>query len=272
MGGQPARCRSQRGFAVLAVAVVIVMIAAAIVAGWSTLTSVSQANEQGRSQRDYLSEVGVQLAGWYRREMGWIDAVASAPDPQRVRREAGITPRWRLRVEISDRLLRDGIGYRVMVAWLPGAGDTSVLDAATGVFTPAPNAQWMQVSGFELQSAALGQTRAQMSRLAQQLEIGYRVRHLSDPSRDVSINRFRAVSCAAPGSTEFPCLDSYQPVGATAIPTLAGLDPQLAFNAWGGPVEASNRMDSSLTQPYSMALRTATPWGSQVGMIAVASP
>ena len=260
----------QRGFAVLAVAVVIVMIAAAVVIGWSSSVSVGQSVEQDRLQREYLAEVRARLADWYRRELAQIDAVIAAPDPEQVLRGAGIHPRWRLRLQVSDRLQRDGVAHRVLAAWLPGEGDTSSLDIATGVFAPSAGARWVAVSGFELQSMAIAETRARMERLAAQLEVGYRVRYFADPSRDATVNRFRAADCAAPGNDRFPCIDSYQPIASTPLAVLAGLEPQLGFNAWGGAIEVSNRLDSSLTVPYSMALRTSTPWGDALTMVAVA--
>lgn len=262
--------RAQRGFAVLAVAVVIVMIAAAVVVGWSTLTSVGQTHELERHQREYLADVKQQLTRWYERELAQIDALVGAPDPARAVREAGISPRWGLRIAISERVARGAIEHRVIAAWLPAEGDTSVLDGVTGVFAPSRNAQWVTVSGFDLQARALADTQARLARLARKLEAAYRMRYLSDPSRDVTVNRFRAARCASPGTTELPCLDTYLPIDGTPLGQLNGIEPQLTMNAWGLPIEVSNLIDSSQSIPYSMALRTVTPWGAAVSMIAVA--
>jgi hypothetical protein len=264
--------RRQGGYAVLALAVVIVTIAAAVVVGWSTTTTVAQANGLRHAQRAYLLEVRAQVEAWYERELAQVDRDVPAPDPRQVLREAGIAPRWGLRVAISDRLMRDGVAHRVFAAWLPVEGDTSAFDVSTGRFTPSANTQWVSLSGFDLQARALADTRSRLARAARQLEAGYRARLLADPGRDVTVNRFRAASCAAPMAGEIPCIDSYVPIGSTRLAEVAGLEPQAAVNAWGGPVEASNAVDSSWVMPFSMALRTATPWGDTISMRALSAP
>jgi hypothetical protein len=263
--------RSQRGFAVLAAAVVIVLIAAAVVTGWATLASVAQANDLDRLQREYLSQVRDNLLAWYRRELAQVDAVSAPPGAQLVLRSAGVTPRWRLQIALSERIERDGVAYRVIALWLPGEADASVLDAATGVFTPSPGARWLLVSGFDLQASAMTETRQRLVEVARRLESGYRLRHLADPSRDVEVNRFRAASCAQARPDDWPCLDTYVVLEASGLVAAAGLDARLLRNAWGAPIEASNLLDSSLVSPHSMALRTVTPWGSTLAAVAVAS-
>jgi len=262
----------QRGFAVLALAVAIVMIAASVVVGWAAMATGAQSNGLVRAQQAYLSEVRARLVEWYERELPTIDRSAAPPDTGRLLREAGIDARWGLRVAVSDRLLRGGVGYRVIAAWLPGEGDASTLEVTDGRFTPSTNTAWVTVSGFELQSRALAQTRARLARTARQLESLYRARLWSDPSRDVTVNRFRAARCDRPLAGEIPCIDDYAPVAAAGLLEAVGLDTLAAANAWGGVVEVSNGVDSSQVMPFSMALRTTTPWGSTVAMRAVAAP
>lgn len=264
--------RGQHGYAVLAVVATMVTLAATVVVGWATLATRTQSDRLAQVQQDYLDELRAGMLGWYARELALIDRSAEPPDPAAVLRGAGVAARWGLRIAASDRLFRDGVGYRVIVAWLPGEGDASALDPATGRFTASAGARWTLVSGHDLQADALAETRARLDRLARQLESAYRVRLLSDPSRDATVNRFRAVRCAAPSAGELPCIDHYAPVDGSGLAGAVGLDPLLATNAWGTAIEVSNGADSSAVIPFSMALRTAMPWGGVVSMSAVSAP
>lgn len=264
--------RTESGHAVLAMVAVVVTIAGAIVAGWATLATRTQADALAQVQQAYLEEVRIALQGWYARELARVDRSVDAPDASLLLREAGIGPRWGLRLAASDRLSRDGTAYRVIVAWLPGEADASVLDASSGRFTPSAGARWTSVSGFDLQAGAVSETRARLDRLARHLESAFRARLLSDPSRDATVNRFRALRCAAPSAGELPCIDDFTPVDAAGLAQAAGIDPLLLINAWGGPIEASNGSGASQAMPFSMALRTATPWGGTLAISAVAAP
>jgi hypothetical protein len=269
--GEPMQ-RRESGYAVLAVVATMVTIAAAVVVGWATLATRVQTDGLASVQQQYLDEVRVSLLGWYARDLAQIDRSAEPPDPVRMLRGTGVAVRWGLRVAASERLVREGIAYRVIAAWLPGEGDTSMLEPATGRFTPSSGTRWIVVSGFDLQAAALVETRARLDRLARQLEAAYRARLLSDPSRDATVNRFRAVRCSAPSPGELPCIDEYVTIDVSGLASAAGLDPLLAANAWGAPIEVSNGIDASLVIPFSMALRTATPWGGSLSMFAVSAP
>jgi len=264
--------RAESGHAVLAMVAVVVTLAGAVVAGWATLATRAQSDALAQVQQAYMEEVRAALLGWYARELARVDRTPEAPDPGTLMREAGIAMRWGLRLAASERIARDGIGYRVIAAWLPGEGDASALDPASGRFTPSGTRRWIVVSGFDLQSAAVDETRARMDRLARHLESAYRARLLADPSRDVTVNRFRALRCSAPAAGELPCIDDYTPVASSGLPQAAGLDPLLLANAWGGAIEASNGADASQVIPFSMALRTATPWGAALAMFAVSAP
>lgn len=264
--------RAEAGFAVLAMVGVVVTLAGAIVAGWATLASRAQSDALVQVQQAYLEEVRAALLGWYTRELAGVDRTADAPEAGALLREAAIPMRWGLRLAVSARIEREGVAFRQIAAWLPGENDASALDPASGRFTPSGATQWIVVSGFPLQAAAVGESRARLDRLAQHLEAAYRARLLSDPSRDVTVNRFRAPDCPSPAAGELPCIEDHTPVAASGLPQAVGLDPLLMENAWGGPIEASNGAGASQTIPFSMALRTTTPWGSVLMMNAVPAP
>ena len=264
--------RTDSGHAVLAMVAVVVTIAGAIVAGWATVATRFQADALAHVQQAYLDEVRAALLGWYARELARVDRSVDAPEAALLLREAGIGQRWGLRIAVSDRLVRDGTAYRVIAAWLPGEADASTLDAASGRFNPSAGVRWISVSGFDLQAGALSETRARLDRLARHLEAAYRSRLLSDPSSDVTVNRYRALRCAAPAAGELPCIDDFVPVEGTGLGQAVGIDPLLSVNAWGAPIEVSNGNAASQAMPFSMALRTSTPWGSTLAMSAVAAP
>ena len=101
--------RRASGYAVLAVVATMVTIAAAVVVGWATLAARVQTDGLAQAQQQYLDEVRVSILGWYARELAQLDRSAVPPDPATVLRGAGVAVRWGLRVEVSERLVRESI-------------------------------------------------------------------------------------------------------------------------------------------------------------------
>ena len=190
---------------------------------------------------------------------------------QAVLRDIGTVPRWNLQVRSSERQTGNGVAFRVIAAWLPrpGAPDTSTFDPVAAVFVPGPDTPNALVNGLVIQSRALAASRDGLQRLAQALENRFKAKYLADPGRDVMVNHFRAQSCADPQPDELPCLDDYTALDAGLLLAI-GADPRLARNSWNLVVEVSNGADAQTTiPPYSIDLRSTTPWGTQLRAVAI---
>ena len=246
-------------------------MAGAMVATWMVVAARSQDSELERAQLDYLTELKGRLEQWYAANVATVDAAAAAPDMQAVLRQIGLVPRWNLQIQASERQIQNGVAFRVIALWLPGAGepDTTTFDPATGAFVPAANTPSAQVNGLAIQSQALALSQDGLQRLARALENRFKAKYLADPGRDVMVNHFRAQSCADPQPDELPCLDDYTALDAGLLLAI-GADPRLARNSWNLVVEVSNGADAQTTiPPYSIALRSTTPWGTQLRAVAI---
>jgi hypothetical protein len=261
----------EQGFVLLAAVLAVAFIAGVILATWMVVTAQRQDSELERDQLAYLAQLKAQLEQWYAVNAASVDAAAAAPDMQAALRQIGVAPRWNLQVRSSERQTRDGVAFRVIALWLPHAGapDTTTFDPATGTFIPAANTPNAQINGQVIQSKALAASRAGLQRLAQTLENRFKAQYLADPNRNITINHFRAGSCASPLPDELPCLDDYTAVDANLLLTI-GADARLARNSWNLAVEVSNLSDAQTAiPPYTFALRTATPWGTQLRASAI---
>jgi hypothetical protein len=208
---------------------------------------------------------------WYAANAATVDAAVDAPDMQAVLRQVGMVPRWNLQLRASERQTGNGIAFRVIALWLPRAGapDTTTFDPVAGVLVAHPDTPNAQVNGLTIQSRARAASRDALQRLAQTLENRFKAKYLADPSRNVAINHFRTQSCASPLADELPCLDDYTVLDASLLRTI-GADARLARNSWNLAVELSNGADAqTAAPPYSIALRSTTPWGTRLSAAAI---
>ena len=267
--------RRQRGYAavlVLVGAVAIAGIASTMLPGLDASQTVA---EQDFSQRAYLQSVRAALAAVYEREAAMVDAAVPTPwSGQEWLARAGVTPKFGLRVAVSDRIAVAGtpVAYRVLAAWLPRRGSDSVttLNTATGVFSADAGVQWVVVSGQATQARRYASTLTAMQRFAVILQNRARAKLEADPARDIGVNYFRPVSGCSASAEEIPCLPAYVAASTVDFATNAGFDPAAARDAWGRALDISNTLDSQTTgPPYSMAIRATTPWGATFKVIAV---
>ena len=261
----------QSGFVLLCAVLAMAFIAGALIATWMVVTARHQGSELERAQLAYLTALRERLEQWYAHSAATVDAGATAPDMQAVLRQIGAVRRWNLQVRAAERQTEGAVTFRVLALWLPPASapDTTTFDPATGALVPAANTPSARIDGRVIQSQALAASRHGLQRLAQALENRFKARYLADPGRNVTVNHFRARSCASPLPDELPCLDQYTALDASLLLAM-GADARLARNGWNLPVEVSNSADAQTAgPPYTFALRTATPWGTWVRASAI---
>lgn len=246
----------QHGRLLLAAAVSIMAVAATTLSAWVGARSQAAQASLAREQRDWLEQARVQLERWYRQELALVDARPEAVAAQRVVHEAGVVLRWGARLEVGERVEHGESAGRILRLRIPSGS------------APDPHGQLeVGVSGLALQTAAVGRAREGLERLARDFELGYRARYHADPSRDVSVNRFRARECLRPRPAEWPCLDDWTPLAAVVVPDT--VDARALTDPWGGSVLARNDPLPSAAESHALRLRVITPWGRALDVVAV---
>lgn len=221
------------------------------------------------SEGAYLDTVTRRLEQHYRLNAAAIDSgPAYSITAAQLLAQLGIEPRLTLRLAISDRLNGSEVRFRRFAVWMKRTEpDSTVFDVATGSFTPGQGVAYRIVDGEAIQGALLEETLTRMKRFAQQLERRFRAKFEGDPLRSLNVNHFRPLGPACSTDTDdIPCIDSHTSAALAAdFTTLLSVDAGTLVSAWGEPLTVSNREDSRwTTPPYSMAVRSALPWGGSV--------
>lgn len=265
--------RRQRGFSLVASAIMLAAAAALFAAGELALLARSQRAGEAAAREAYLDRAARAVEEWYSRNAASIDASPALPVAEdEIAAAAGVQPRWGLRAAASVRLVEGAAVYRRIVLWLPAVSpDPSLWDAATGSFSPGPGVRWRIVDGRPVQARAIGATLEAMRRLAARLEQRFHAKAAADGDAAAGVNYFRPKNgCGAAGPDEIPCIDAYADAAAVDWGKLLGIDPASLRTAWGGPLLVSNLEDSSAAAPpYSMAIAADTPWGARLKVTAV---
>lgn len=266
--------KSQQGAAGL---LLVILVGAAILFLMNGPLSTELEEQLSRAElieQQYLDDVAQRLESWYDRNAATVDSSSTyAIAPAALWSQLGIDPKVNLRLGISDRQTGAQVAYRRFVIWLQRATpDTSTFTASTGAFTPAAGVPFRVIDGEKMQVLKLDQTLNGMKRFAFLLERRFQAKYEADPLRSLSVNHFRPVSGTCSTTLDdMPCINTYlnAPVAAN-FPLLVGVDPATLTTAWGAAFEVSNQEDSrTTTPPYTMAIRSTTPWGSTVLVNAV---
>lgn len=256
--------RHQRGSAVVWFVVFLLAMAIAVTAGEAELLANKRRNERPYQQDAYLEQTRTAVTAWYQRNIGTIDASGAAdPTAEAVKAGAGITPRFGLRIAVSQRLSAGNLNWHVIALWInDNDNDSTTFSTTTGAFNPDPKARAVLVSGQRLQQDAWQRTSAAVNAVANALN-NYAQHRQAANGGDMARNPFRPTDCnnIAPG--EMPCLENY--TAASTISTQLGLNSSQLVDAWNGALQVSNGTDARTTgAPYTMVIKAVTPWGSTV--------
>jgi hypothetical protein len=276
--GSPRRQQGNAALLVLCVMLALLSTTAAV----SDMLIASEARGTTSERQAYLDHAKRNIANWYLGNAATIDGSADALDPSTVKSAMGEPQQWGVRVASTAQLglpcdapnSASCVGYHDIYLWLPpmSHADTTTLDPASGTFTADPAAQWIKVSGASLEQQLIESSTNTMELLQGQLRAFFAAGELNDASVSPGTNYFRDSQCSGTAPNMLPCVDTFTNLTETNIPTLMGIDSYNATNAWGNPLQVSNQEQSSVAQPpYSMAMRSATPWGGYLEM-AVAQP
>lgn len=253
-----------RGFVLFGLMVVTAWITTVMLFGMNTQQAQQLLNRDAAERTAYLKEAAQALRAWYRANQATVDAAAAALDTNAALTAAGVTPRYRLRVASSVRLIQGEVSYHDLVLWLPEAEpDASVFVAATGAFAPAAGVAFVRVSGQEIQAMALRDTRRILAETAEALEHYFAAR-ARVAGEEVRVNYFRPDNLCAPPPDAMPCIDAYLTADRVNWAGV-GIDGITQRDAWGSLIEVSNLADSTTgAPPFSMAIRATAPWGTVI--------
>jgi hypothetical protein len=292
----------QRGVALIAFTVALSIVTFTIVLGYAVATSKKQASSLVSNQKAYLKDVRAKLVEAYSANSASIDADfswTSISTGDAVLELAGVAPRWGLTVAISPPILREGVKFRAIAAWLPL--DTVDLDPPSlgtdGTFNPCPletadcvgRREFVVVSdGFSIQRNNSKKATSQLEQLAENGQAFFNAKVLLDPERNVSVNYFRPpFGGCSPLAEQVPCVDSPYPVysdkaylpalrnSTQTLAELLGLPNVPLLNPWGAAIEVCNGPNCgdgppslvkwdpvSQGAPYTTLFQSSTPWGS----------
>lgn len=268
--------RREKGFVALAVMILLAAFMAMILTVIARTDARAGINAPGAAGT-YLSQAETAVRAWYRQNAASIDGSGFAMTGPQLLAAAGVMRQYGLQAAVSDKLGLPCVGavdtciaYRKIALWLPAGStpDTTTFDAATGTLSPAAHVTWAVVSGESIERAALSQSLRALGDLQTALESYFLTRQQDDSTGTTDTNWFRTNPCGV-ASAALPCVDTWTPGGTTGIAALAGIDSSHFYDAWGNPIEVSNLLDSSTSAPFSMALKTVTPWGTVLEVEAV---
>ncbi len=228
-----------------------------------------------------LATMQKQLLTWYGNNAWVVDSQSGRPPLAGMLVQAGVQTAGAA-VDVSDRVISNGIGYHVFAFWFPLAGATGTgLDEATGTFSPgilngqpAPT-PYVLVSGRALETLRVQQTRLTLYRIADMLTAYFEDRNEMDADRSDDINWFRDSACAGDGLA-LPCYGtdvtpaSAVPIIQTVLPARIGLSAADLVTAWDpqGGISVNNYTVAA-SPPYSIMLSASLPWGSSLNVHAV---
>lgn len=271
--------RRQRGAAFLLV-VTMLLGAMLVLAGSFRARVVHQAQMTfEQDQRLYLDTVIKNSHSWYQRVALSIEVTGDTPTEIDLLQQIAPERKFGVRAAISSRLglpcsttasFGSCVPYRVIAVWLPpiSSADTTTFNQANGTLSPDPAvaaAGTTRIFDTKLyQQGQMVQISELLKKTASQLQNFARAQQsvIGSPSFE---NYFRSSDCGRAKSGHLPCVDTYQPITRTTIPTMLGIPDGDFQTPWGDVVQISNLLDSNnASLPYSLSIRASSPWGQTV--------
>lgn len=267
----------QRGFVMASAIIATFGIVALIYFSFAMSVYAKASEERDERKREWIAETQQKLDAWYERNKSNIDSDPDPIDASVIVSQSGIDLQYGAQVESTARLAAAGIGYHNIAIWIPNDGASGTgLNHTTGEFKPGLLADGITLAptkfaftnGRAIQTRAYLNTVQKMRVNASRFEGYYQAKQSSDPDADASIDYFRAANCAEPINGELPCIDVHTDIAPSNVQTLLGLSGDDIVNAWGGKVKISN-LEGLPAGGYSISLKTSTPWGQEIQIIAV---
>jgi hypothetical protein len=278
-----ARKHAQRGAALLSFAVFLGVIILGII---TTLSAGLLRKQQGTlllRQQAYVEEVIQRVGIYYEKNAGVLDRDSTWTSYRENSFKAAAIDQEKFGVTlvVSDRLTSpEGIKYRRVLVYTPS--DTDALNppdtasfATSGVFNTCSDPSkacdrraFAIYDALDLQKRNYARTVVKMQEIALRAQTYYKARVLQDPERNSTVNYFLPpLGCSAVLANDLPCLpltgNGFVDLASANISGQLGLEPSLFTNAWGTAIQVTNMAPHAETTaaPYSLVIRTQSPWG-----------
>lgn len=260
---------SQAGYGLVSALLGVLVTISAVVFTYAALDTRAFANDLSRNQHEYLVELKHQVERWYEANASTLDTSSTPLDLTDFWQTAPMRP-WNVTVSSSVRLNKgDGVAYHIIAIWLPDAGgDSTTFDQATGQLSVQKGTPYVLVDGAAIEGRLLQETLVKLGTIAHYLEGHFQAMAQHGADQASNINYFRAADCTTPTTQELPCIDSDTPLAETTLPARFTWPSQANYDAWGNPIRVSNRQDATSSSPFSMAVKTISPWGGMLQVVA----
>ncbi len=266
------RVRAQRGSALIMVFSLIAGVALLVMAGMNASITQEYFLTRDQLQKQYLDEVAASAQAWYERMAPTIELTGESVSEATLLGQIAPTRKFGIRAQIGPRFTRTvspwtqpSLGYRTILIWIPQSGsDTTAVSTTSDTPTLDPLVVQAKAyrtwSTFGYQQTQLAQLSDLLVRVGSSLQSWARAQQGAHYGMSLD-NFFRQSDCAAPATPDhLPCLDAYQDITTTSVPSYLGLSKAEFASIWGYSVEISNLQNSSTaTVPYSLSLRVHSP-------------
>jgi len=266
------RVRAQRGSALIMVFSLIAGVALLVMAGMNASITQEYVLNRNQLQQQYLDEVAAAAQAWYERVAPTIELSGEPVSESTLLGQIAPTRKFGIRAQIGPRFTKTvspwtqpSLGYRTILIWIPQSGGDTTATSTTSE-TPTLDPLVVQAKAFRTWST-FGYQQTQLAQLSDLLvRVGSGLQGWARAQQGAHYgmsldNFFRQSDCAAPATPDhLPCLDTYQDITTTSVPSYLGLSNAEFSSVWGYSVEISKLQNSSTaTVPYSLSLRVHSP-------------
>jgi hypothetical protein len=271
------RCRPkhQSGYIVLSTTVLMAVVILLIVYTQSDRLRAEVSYSEPDLKQAYLARVRSGLEKWY----GSISAAAftgltdTAPDGPTILENIGQQDQYNVQFKISAEMTDPaGARYHYFAVWLPQPDLTVTFDEEVASekfeFLQPPRFGFI-LSGKTIHVLMLAATESRARTLAATLESWFRTKQLVHAGAAINDNYFRATNCDNLKEYELPCVNNFDAAGSQSLLNRLGLSDSETRDPWGAHFVLSNddpndRERAQTEAPYSMQIRTESPWGREL--------
>lgn len=263
---------AQQGFVVALTLGVLAVLIGFMYLAISTDVSQQAKTRQEELQNDWLNEARTALNLWYERNKNTIDADPNAITQATAFAGAGIVSAHGVQFQSTARLSDGAVQFHRIAIWLPQLGVTGTGFDANGVFQQGAKGgnpaqiRYALIDGRLIELETLRATQDTMDKLGQRFESWFKLQSQQEPNQGVTVNYFRADSCAAtPPVNRLGCIDSYTQFTHNSLDDVRsklGINADDVRDDWGGIIEFTNSQGLPAPPPFSIGLRASTPWGT----------
>ncbi len=271
----PVAAASQRGFVVL---LLVTVIGFAMMAFSALFIAVSTHEDRVHQDLAWVQNTASRIRKWYSLHPLVLDTSAATSLPgagplgPRVIAAVGIKPYARSRVEVGglQSTQSGALRYRIITVWIPKP------TTKTGAGFSVENAQaYAEVSGLSIEQEMETRSWKRLEDLTARLEQWSASSEAASGTHNTLLDYLEPPSCgtgngAVPG---IACAANWTLVSAMGFGVAIGFGGPWT-DAWGGAIQVCNTPSSVCSAsdqapPFSMRLKTTTPWGGVLTLSAI---